>query len=652
VAAASECAAGTQRGALGWGLDRLDALPGSGPLDGAYETPSGSAGAGVHVFVLDTGVRATHEDLAGRVTAGFGLPRHGGGSDDDNGHGTHCAALASGTVFGAAKCSQIVPVKVLGADGLGTFEDVLEGLEWVAENGVAPGVVSMSLAGPVSQAIGTAIQRLDRLGFLVVVAAGNQGSDACRFSPAANRLAFAVGSTDLMAPDGLSESPYVDVRSGFSNFGDCVDVYAPGSSIRSASHESDSAETVRSGTSMSCPLVAGIAALYFGMHPRSTPADARAAILQGAVSLPQGAFAPDLSPRLASIAMLEACADGGTRADCVLGPWSSWSGECPAASSSCGEHWQGRRREVLRPARCGGRACGETEQSRPCRRNDAAVRYPPCTEFYPTQWFGSTDPETRPAPAFDLEGQRVRLTPSGRGGFEVCLGEAGDGPLEALGANRVRLPLGDDDFAEIVLGGEGSRFPFYSESHRAVYVGSNGFVTFSQGDNSWSAATGRSRDPGLGAEAQRLGLPIGNHWARPRISVLFQDLDPTSAGEGAGVFYEVLTFRGLTVDPRLVITWDRVPIWGFTEEVCTMQLVLHLSGSPRAGEVEMWWGAASGRYLPVVGVSPGGLTSTALGSTFEETNFFPDAGRCPVASAGAQPTLPAGLPQGTGEATF
>lgn len=267
-----------------WGLDRIDNRDG---LTGAFVYPA-DAGAGSHIFIIDTGVRSGHQDFTGRVAGGRnfvvdgplgGLPIPllgpilegllggllGGEVDPDNfedcnGHGTHVAGSAAGTEFGVAKQASIWAVRVLGCSGGGSNAGVIAGVDWVAQQAATldgPVVANMSLGGGNSTALDEAVRNatLDA-NVVMVVAAGNDNADACSGSPNRVAEAITVGSTAID-----------DSRSSFSNRGSCVDIFAPGSNIASAWHTGDSASNTISGTSMAAPHAAGVAATYFAANP-------------------------------------------------------------------------------------------------------------------------------------------------------------------------------------------------------------------------------------------------------------------------------------------------------------------------------------------------------------------------------------------------
>ena len=235
-----------------WGLDRADQQ--DLPLNGTYNY--NSTGSGVTAYIIDTGVRATHSQFRGRVSPGVTAIEDSYGSGDCNGHGTHVAGTVGGSTYGVAKGANIMPVRVLGCDGVGSTAGIVAGMDWVSSNATGPSVANMSLGGGISSAMDSAISRMSRAGVVPLVAAGNDYANACNYSPARSNSAITVGSTDRR--DRLSD---------FSNWGSCVDILAPGTDITSAWPSSDYATNTISGTSMATPHVAGAAALYLEQHP-------------------------------------------------------------------------------------------------------------------------------------------------------------------------------------------------------------------------------------------------------------------------------------------------------------------------------------------------------------------------------------------------
>jgi len=261
----------TQPAPPSWGLDRIDQR--SLPLSGSYTYAL--SGAGVAVYVIDTGVRATHADLAPRVQSGYSSILDGLGTDDCNGHGTHVAGTAAGTAYGVAKNATIIPVRVLDCTGSGSWSGVIAGIDWVAGHHAAgvPAVANMSLGGGANSSVDTAVANLVADGVVAAVAAGNSNVDACTSSPARTASALTVGATTS-----------TDARASYSNFGSCLDLFAPGSGIVSAYYTSDTATASLSGTSMASPHVAGAAALVLAATPAATPATVASTLVSSATS--------------------------------------------------------------------------------------------------------------------------------------------------------------------------------------------------------------------------------------------------------------------------------------------------------------------------------------------------------------------------------
>jgi subtilisin family serine protease len=270
VTTSTTSTAGTQTSAT-WGLDRIDQR--ARPLNGTFSYPS--TAPGVRAYIVDTGVRASHVDFGGRVLPGYTAISDGRGTNDCDGHGTHVAGTVAGATWGVAKAAAIVPVRVLDCNGSGTWTGVIAGLDWIAQNHPTgtPGVANLSLGGGANRSVDDAVNRLSAAGVTVVVAAGNSNADACNTSPARAASAVTVGSTTSS-----------DARSSFSNFGTCVDLFAPGSSITSAWYTSNTATAILSGTSMAAPHVAGAAALLLHASPGLTPAQVSAALTTDATT--------------------------------------------------------------------------------------------------------------------------------------------------------------------------------------------------------------------------------------------------------------------------------------------------------------------------------------------------------------------------------
>ncbi len=252
----------TQTGAP-WGLDRIDQA--NLPLSGTYVY--NQTGSGVNVYIVDTGIRRTHVEFGTRARIGYSAIADGRGTDDCNGHGTHVAGTVGGNTYGVAKSATLYAVRVLDCNGSGTTSGVIAGINWVAANRIRPAVGNMSLGGGYSAALNTAVANASSAGVTFVVAAGNSNANACNYSPASAPSAITVGATSSN-----------DARASFSNFGTCVDMFAPGVSIISSYSTSNTATAVLSGTSMASPHVAGAAALYLQTAPTATAAQVATAL--------------------------------------------------------------------------------------------------------------------------------------------------------------------------------------------------------------------------------------------------------------------------------------------------------------------------------------------------------------------------------------
>ena len=261
----------TQSPTPSWGLDRIDQA--NFPLNTSYTYPTG--GTVPHIYIIDTGILTTHNDFTGRIGASSNhitpVAPSGPAWTDCDGHGTHTSGTAGGTTYGVMKTAIIHAVRVLDCFGSGTNVSVINGINWVITNAIQPAVSNMSLGGGADVGIDNATNNMAAAGIVSAVAAGNSNANACNFSPARATNALTAGSTTT-----------TDARSSFSNFGTCLDIFAPGSSITSDYIGSNNATAILSGTSMASPHVAGVAALYRSQNPSATAAQTATALISNA----------------------------------------------------------------------------------------------------------------------------------------------------------------------------------------------------------------------------------------------------------------------------------------------------------------------------------------------------------------------------------
>ncbi|ALO08535.1 Peptidase S8 and S53 [Streptomyces venezuelae] len=265
--------ADTQTGAT-WGLDRIDQR--DLPLSTTYTYDT--TASNVTAYIIDTGIRTSHGEFGGRASVGTDTVGGGQNGQDCQGHGTHVAGTVGGAKYGVAKGVKLVAVRVLDCNGSGTTAGVIAGVDWVTANAVKPAVANMSLGGGANASLDDAVRRSIASGVTYAVAAGNGNflglpAKACNYSPARVAEAITVGATDS-----------ADKRASFSNYGTCVDLFAPGVSVTSAWKDNDTATNTISGTSMAAPHTAGVAALYLAANPAATPAQVGTALVNNATS--------------------------------------------------------------------------------------------------------------------------------------------------------------------------------------------------------------------------------------------------------------------------------------------------------------------------------------------------------------------------------
>lgn len=255
--------AGTQTGAP-WGLDRIDQalLPG----DGTYNYPS--TGTGVNIYIIDSGIRHTHTQFGGRVVPAFSVINDGFGPDGCTTHGTHVAGAAAASTYGSAKAAMLFSVRVTDCTGSVTTSNLIAGVDWVTANRTLPAVANMSLVSALSSALNTAVTNSINAGVVYVAAAGNSNADACNFSPASVPGVITVGAIGGQ-----------DARSVYSNFGSCVDIYAPGDDIYGPINTDDVSIALGSGTSEASAFAAGAAAMYLELNPSASPSQVAQAIV-------------------------------------------------------------------------------------------------------------------------------------------------------------------------------------------------------------------------------------------------------------------------------------------------------------------------------------------------------------------------------------
>jgi subtilisin family serine protease len=254
----------------GWHLDRVDQR--NLPWSSTYSYDQN--GAGVHAYILDTGIRSTHVDFGGRANAVYDNVGDGQNGNDCNGHGTHVAGILGGSTYGVAKGSSLHAIRVMNCSGVGSIAGLLDGIDWLTAHHASPAVANISLAaGGFSPSLELGVTNSINSGVTYAVAAGNANADACNFTPSRTTAAITVGASDE-----------TDLRALYSNWGTCVDIFAPGNQVISAGIANDTAARSLSGSSMAAPMVAGAAALYLQTHPTASPSAVASAIIGTATS--------------------------------------------------------------------------------------------------------------------------------------------------------------------------------------------------------------------------------------------------------------------------------------------------------------------------------------------------------------------------------
>ncbi|MET7618132.1 S8 family peptidase [Streptomyces sp. NPDC005408] len=258
-----------------WGIDRVDQR--NLPLSKTYTY--NTTASNVNAYIIDTGIRTSHSEFGGRASVGTDTVGGGQNGQDCNGHGTHVAGTVGGKTYGVAKAVKLIAVRVLDCEGSGTTDGVIAGIDWVTAHAKKPAVANMSLGGSASASLDNAVKKSIASGVSYSIAAGNGlpilglPANACNYSPARVPEAITVGATDN-----------TDRRASFSNYGTCLDLFAPGVNITSSWKDSDTATNTISGTSMATPHTTGVAALYLATHATATPAQVRNALVNNATS--------------------------------------------------------------------------------------------------------------------------------------------------------------------------------------------------------------------------------------------------------------------------------------------------------------------------------------------------------------------------------
>eukprot|EP00210_Caulerpa_lentillifera_P000207 g202.t1 len=648
-----------------WGLDRCD--QNSPLLDSTYNVQDGLTGCGVHVYIMDSGLYSSHNEFQGRVRNGYNVITKSSDPNDDNSHGTHCMGIAAGRESGVAKDAFIHGVKALDASGIGSSSRIFAGLEWIyrdiIENGRFPAVLSLSIAAPGDdQTMNDVMKEFYDAGVFVVAASGNYNKDACAFTPANSNHVFTVGATEM-------DDDQEDVRASYSNFGACVDVWAPGTDIVSTGIGSQDAYLTKSGTSMAAPLITGIAALYLQNHPTTSPGTLQDILKAGFVETPtivtkeKSTQLIVAAPLMCSINSLETCTD---ISNCMVSAVDDWS-DCPPSDSVCGQHLQKRHLRIDQQPTCGG----------------TSFVYNPCGNAVPAQWLPRGD--------ISLSSKIWRLIPVADDAYTSCFEQNSEtAPENHPSIESTVLDIPDDSSIEYMLPGV---FKFFGREYLSVHVGSNGYLTFGSGDFRYASVPEEKPAENLlpiyqnietipleetapEAEIDELGVFIDYsqeffeaegrrlleyqgeipdssfgiqdnlastdaHWDKHRISAWFQDLDPSSGATRISVQ------QVNDGEKRVIINYSNIPCYTSdtdSSSLNTFQITLWLEGSSKAGSVQIWWGELANCKGAIVGLSPGYKPNDWKSSILNT-----DVSSCGVDGNPVAPPLP---PSGTPEEPF
>jgi len=338
-----------------WGLDRIDDK--DLPLDKTYNPTFGNNGAGVTAYIIDTGIMVSHKEFEGRATQGFNSI-DGDPNKDCNGHGTHVAGTVGSKTYGVANKCNLVGVKVLSCEGYGSNSGVIAGIDWVKKNAKKPATANMSLGGSKSAALNTAVRNLVNSGVTTVVAAGNDNSNACNSSPASESSVITVGSTDNK-----------DKRSSFSNWGTCLDIFAPGSDITAPWIDSKTDTYTISGTSMASPHVCGAVALYLGDDDTLTPANILSKLMANSVD----GTIKNVGKRSPNkfLYVGESCADIKGKSKCVAAncTYDKKKKECKSCSMFSGSKCKKAECALVKGKKGGCVACGTLSKKNCTKKN-------------------------------------------------------------------------------------------------------------------------------------------------------------------------------------------------------------------------------------------------------------------------------------------